>query len=114
MNRLLTALLALAFASLAQAADEPSVAASAATKTGEAIKHGAAKTGEVVGTTVERTEAGVEKGAKKVGKAVKHGAEKTGEVLETTAERTKEGVKKGAKKVKSAVTPASAAASSSK
>ena len=65
MNRLLTALIALAFAGLAQAA-EPSVA----TKTGNAIKKGAEKTGEVVGTTVERTKEGVKKGAKKVKAAV--------------------------------------------
>lgn len=114
MNRLLTALFALAFAGMAQAADEPSAASSAATKTGQAIKHGATVAGEAVGTTVERTETGVANGAKKVGKAVKHGAEKTGEVVSTTAERTKEGVTKGAKKIKAAVTPASASASSSK
>ena len=88
MNRLLTASLALALASLASLtqAAETSAPASAAAKTGEAIKHGATKAGEAVGTTVERTEAGVEKGAKKVGKAVKHGAEKTGEVIGTTAD----------------------------
>ena len=92
MKRLLTALIALAFASIAHAAEpartEPaqSTASSVVTKTGNAIKKGAKKTGEVVETTFERTKEGVEKGAKKTAAAVK----------------------KGAQKVKSAVTPASA------
>lgn len=76
MNRPLIALLALGLSALAQAA-EPSVAE----KTGAAVQRGAAKTGEVVGTTVERTKAGVKKGADRV--------------------------KKGAKRAKAAVTPAS-------
>ena len=105
MIRLPLTAIALALAGTVSQAAEPSAAASAATKTGEAIKKGATKVGDAVGTTVERTEAGVEKGAKKVGEAAS-----------TTAERTKEGVKKGAKKIKrgakkakAAMTPASAA-----
>lgn len=92
MNRLPTTLIALACASLAQAAEpakaEPaqSTASSVATKTGNAIKKGATTTAEVVGTTVGRTKEGVKKGATKTGHAIE----------------------KGAQKVKAALTPASA------
>ena len=101
MIRLTFASIAIAAASLAVHAAEPSTvekvesgASSVATKTGRAIKKGG-----------EKVEGAVEKGGSKVAEVAETTAKRTGEGVEKGVEK----VKRGAKRAKAAVTPASGA-----
>jgi len=114
MNRLLIALMALAFSTLSPAAEPSKVdsiastASSVATRTGRAIERGAKKTEAVVKPALDRAGAAVGRAAKKTGAAVKRGAEKTEAAVKKGARKTGEFVHKGAEKVEAAVKPGSA------